>query len=63
MRAGTAHFSGPVRLTVAILARSRDLTVRRGNGVVWVEVTILARNILTYFARKTPVTTDASALS
>jgi len=35
---------------------------RRGNGVVWVEVTILASDIFAYFTRKTPVTLDANAL-
>ena len=41
---------------------SRDLTVRRGNGVVWVEVTNFALNNSTYFTGKTPVTTGATGL-
>ena len=48
-------------MAAGICAWSRDHSVSRGNGVVWVEVTILVVNILTFFTRKTPVASGAIA--
>ena len=48
-------------MAAGISAWSRDHSVSRGNGVVWVEVTILVANILTFFTRKTPVASGAIA--